>query len=50
MATPEPANRASRRLSVVIVQDASQSLAIPHRSFALPSRCPRKQNDVAFPW
>jgi hypothetical protein len=34
---------------MVIAQEPAQSLAAPHRSFALPIVYPRKQQDVALP-
>jgi hypothetical protein len=45
----EPTAGTSRRLSMVIAQEPAQSVAAPHRSFALPVVYPRKQQDVALP-
>src|SRR5258708_13737819 len=45
----EPADGASRGLSMVIAQEATQSLAAPHRPLAVPIRGSRKQQDVTRP-
>ena len=45
----EPADAASRRLSMVIAQEPAQSLAAPHRPLSVTVRIPRKQQDVTLP-
>ena len=45
----EPADGALRRLSMVVAQESTQSLAAPHWPLALPIRRPRKQQDVTLP-
>jgi hypothetical protein len=44
-----PADAASRRLSMIVAQKPTQSIAAPHRPLALPIVCPRKQQDVTLP-
>jgi hypothetical protein len=34
---------------MIVAQETSQSLVTPHRPLALPSRRPRKQQDIALP-
>src|SRR5258707_9381744 len=45
----EPTDGASRRLSMIVAQKPTQSLAAPHWPLALPIRRPRKQQDVTLP-
>jgi hypothetical protein len=45
----EPADGASRRLSMIIAQQPTQSLLASHWPLALPIRHPWKQQDVALP-
>jgi hypothetical protein len=45
----EPADAASRRLSMIEAQKPAQSLVASHGSLALPIRHPWKQQDVALP-
>jgi hypothetical protein len=45
----DPANGASRRLSIVIAQEPAQSLTAPHRPLPRPIRHPWKQQDVTLP-
>jgi hypothetical protein len=47
--TPVGADAASRRLSMIVAQKPTQSIAAPHRPLALPIVCPRKQQDVTLP-
>jgi hypothetical protein len=45
----EPADAASRRLSMIEAQKPTQSLVAPNRPLPAAVRIPRKQQDVALP-
>ena len=45
----DPTDAPSRRLTMIVAQEPTQSLAAPHGSLALLIRVPRKQQDVALP-
>ena len=44
-----PTDAPSRRLSMIVAQEPTQSLAAAHRPLAAAVRVPRKQQDVALP-
>ena len=44
-----PTDAPSRRLTMIVAQEPTQSLAAPHRPLAVPIRGARKQQDVALP-
>ena len=45
----DPTNAPSRRLTMIVAQEPTQSLATMHRPLAAAVRVPRKQQDVALP-